>query len=793
MGSRSSCGWFLPAGVSVLCLTIDAWPISLTRGPYIQMGHFTNQVTVVWYTDSSADSWVDYGLTQSYGMSASGASGTRHEVTLTGLQPGTSYYYRVRSGGSSLATNRFKSAKAPGTAFRIAMFSDMHYGNNAGLAGTVSLYEPDLMLIAGDITDDGYVSELDNNLFAGFSGLTTRIPAYWTPGNHDSRDDFAACRDIFTLPENERSYWFEYGDAQIVSLDSEALPGTTWLANALAASAKPWKIVFFHRPARSASGGHGEHAEIRDQYVPVMEQYGVHLALAGHNHYYWRSIPMNGIYHLITGRAGERSRTLGDMPCYSQVGMDGTEAKSFAIVDFDGPFMQIRGIKENGDLIDDMVFDRECAFVLDGNLDASAKQVAVRAGGLTIWAAIAGRYLYVATQDAGEGNDVFLFLASSTGVMTNSPWAKSGSVMTYDAFVADEDDNTYSGWFTSTGDPLNDLLTARSATPWCNGAVLEGVIDLNELYGGTPEVIYLAAAAYASSDGGTLLASSQCPSGNGNGDIEPSEFLAIYTDELIQPFIMDGAADHDTYLIAENNGMKLWAAVYGNILYVATWAAGDSGAPNDHFIFVTDHPDTLSPAPWAKAGQVAFDTTTQPYLADESAGNWVAWYNGGTSVQQSAAAVNSGQMEGTLNLVEVFGAVPETIYIAVAPYATADAGELYAPSQVPAGNADGNIDSNEFLAIPVAYIRDEDLDGILDALDPDHRFVLTSTVTGSHCIVYWPAIPAYSYRVQRTDSLLSPFTDLTGDLTAQQGQFSMSYEDASGGLFRSYRVLWFRP
>ncbi|HOW96965.1 MAG TPA: metallophosphoesterase family protein [Kiritimatiellia bacterium] len=785
-------------GAMLLGVATETFAIALTRGPYVQMGHFTNQATIVWYTDSSSDSGVDYGLTGSYGAFAGGNTGTRHEVTVAGLQPGTSYFYRVRSAGVNLATNRFKSAKAPGQPFRIAMWSDSHYGNTAGLAARMALYEPDLMLAAGDITDDGVLSEIDNNAFSGFGGLMKQIPAYWTPGNHDTRDDFAACREVFTLPGDERNYWFEYADAQIVSLNAEGLPGTAWLDGALAASAKPWKIVFFHEPARSPAAGHGEEESIRDQYVPVMERHGVQLALAGHNHFYWRSIPLNGVTHLITGRSGDRTRDLGDMPCYSQAGMNGTEAKSFAIADFDGPFMQIRGIKENGDVIDDMVLDRECSFVLDGALDASAVQVAARAGGQTIWAAVAGRYLYLATEDAGEGRDAYVFVATASGGLVASPWAKAGSVMAHDAFVADENDSRYSGWFTGAGAPFNDLLAARSATPWCNGAVLEGVLDLQELYGEVPAVIRLAAAAYATADGGALAASAQCPEGNGNGDIEAGEFVVVNTADLVQPFALDGAADHDGYLVADHNGMKLWAAVHGETLYVATWAAGNGGGPNDHFIFVSDTPGTPGPAPWAKAGQVAFSEAAKPFLADEGADSWVAWHNGGVSARQAAASVNSGQLEGTLNLVEVFGSVPETLYIAVAPYATADAGALYAPSQVPEGDGNGNIDAGEFVAIPVAAIRDANLDGTLDILDPARGFVMSDGASGGNSAPYsvnWSSQPGRRYRVQSTDDLKQPFANRTGELSADQGQFTMTYSDAAppANGRRFYRVQLLDP
>lgn len=509
---------------------------ALVRGPYIQMGHFTNQATVVWRTDSSSDSAVDYGLTPSYGMTASGGSGWQHEVTLTGLIPGTTYYYRVRSGGANLASASFRSGKAPGTPIRIGLFSDAHYGVNPGIGSLLAQLAPDFLLEIGDVTDDGLYTDLDTNIFSPMGSVLSAAPLYWTPGNHDVRDNFAACREAFVLPGDELNYWFEYADAQIVSINSEGLPGTSWLANALAASSKPWKIVFFHAPAFSPDGGHGEDSTIRDQYVPIMEQHGVQLVVAGHNHFYWRSPPIKGITHLITGRAGTRSRDTGSIPCYTQWARNGTEMQSFAVVDIDGSILRIRAYDSAGNLFDENTIDRSCPFVLDGQLDPAAVQVTTRGGGQTLWAVQSNNYLYVATQDAGEGNDAFLFVASAPDATTNpAPWGKAGTVLAYDAFFADENDGNYSRGYAEDG--LNaDMAMVRSATPWCNGGVLEGVIDLNAYYGGNvPDSVYLAAALYVNADGGALVAASQCPAGNGNGNLEPGEVVEIPLDEVIGP------------------------------------------------------------------------------------------------------------------------------------------------------------------------------------------------------------------------------------------------------------------
>lgn len=509
---------------------------ALVRGPYVQMGHFTNQATLVWRTDASADSAVDYGLTTNFGATATAGSGWQHEVVLTGLQPGTTYYYRVRSGGATLASASFRTGKAPGTPFRIGLFSDAHLGGSAAIGGLLAQAAPDLLLANGDVTDDGLYADLDNNLFSKMGAVLAAAPLYWTPGNHDVRDGFAACREAFALPGNELSYSFEYADALIVSLNAEDLPGTAWLAGILAASTKPWKIVFFHEPAYSPDGGHGEHETIRDQYVPVMKQHGVQLACSGHNHFYWRSAPMDGLTQLITGPTGTRTRDTGTAPCYSQWAVNGTTARTFVLLDINGTVLRIRTFDEAGNLLDEAALDRACPFVLDGELDPGAVQVAARGGGQTLWAAQSNQYLYVATQDAGEGRDAFLFLASAPDALTNAaPWGKAGTAPAYDAFLADENDNNYSHGFAEDGLPA-DVTLIRTATPWCNGAVLEGVIDLNAYYGGNvPDSVYLAAALYANGEAGTLAAAAQCPAGNGDGNLDPGEGFEFPLDAVTGP------------------------------------------------------------------------------------------------------------------------------------------------------------------------------------------------------------------------------------------------------------------
>lgn len=177
------------------------------------------------------------------------------------------------------------------------------------------------------------------------------------------------------------------------------------------------------------------------------------------------------------------------------------------------------------------------AFVLDGALDSSAP---VLAGGVTsvrLAATVtAAGVLYVATDDAGEGSDHFVLVSGTAPASTAlaAPFAKAGTVAAGSGpllFLADENDNDFEGWFrreTATGDTLLTGAGYDAATG-ANGGVLEGTIDLVAAFGAVPPMVYLAAVPYASADGGALIAAAQTPIGDGDGDVEAAEYLAVST------------------------------------------------------------------------------------------------------------------------------------------------------------------------------------------------------------------------------------------------------------------------
>jgi hypothetical protein len=225
--------------------------------------------------------------------------------------------------------------------------------------------------------------------------------------------------------------------------------------------------------------------------------------------------------------------------------------------------------------------------------------------------------------------------------------------------------------------------------------------------------------------------------------------------------VLDGAFDYPGYLLA-SNGMVLYAAVRGTTLYVATWSPGTSG-PNDHFIFVSDQllPAATTAAPWAKAGTIAV-AANKPYLATESQNTYVSWYvnNAATNWPCAKSSATTGALEGTLDLVGAFGYLPTNIYLCAAAYVTTNGGALFA--QCPAGSG-SNIDTNEFLIIPIAALRDSLGNGTFDQLDPARGFKILSVIPqNSNLNLSYAAMPGRAYQVQFVNQLGGTWSNLPG-------------------------------
>ena len=316
-----------------LTATWNATPSFVVRGPYLQNGAPT-AVTIRWRTDVPTLSHAMAGTSaENLGVFAfDPAPTTEHEVRLTGLSPDTLYYYAVGDGSDFLegpgAEWTFRTPPAHGTVkpVRVWVLGDCGTGRSgSGVAEAVRdgylnspLYQPPAVwLMLGDNAYGvGADAEYQNAVFDTYRATLRRSILWSTLGNHETYTPGTPYFSIFTLPAageggglasgTEHYYSFDYANIHFVCLDSMASartpagPMLAWLESDLAATSQRWIVAFWHHPPYT-KGTHdsdfeGELIEMRENALPILEQYGVDLVLCGHSHVYERSFLLDGHY-----------------------------------------------------------------------------------------------------------------------------------------------------------------------------------------------------------------------------------------------------------------------------------------------------------------------------------------------------------------------------------------------------------------------------------------------------------------------------------------------------------------
>src|SRR5215213_9980697 len=310
---------------------------SVTRGPYLQIGT-PNSTIVRWRTNVATDSRVSFSTTQGSLTSVANnpTQTTEHEVLVNGLSPATKYFYSIGSTSQVLAGNDanhfFVTSPVAGTATptRIWVLGDSGTANtnaqavrNAYLNFTGSTHTNLWLMLGDNAYETGTDSEYQTAVFDMYP-TTLRQSVLWpTLGNHDTAQSSNPPASLpyfamFTLPTNaeaggiasgtEKYFSFDYGNIHFICLDSMTSdrtstgPMATWLRADLASSTRQWTIAFWHHPPYS-KGSHDSDtdpilAAMRQTFLPILEEAGVDLVLAGHSHSYERSYLIDGHYGL---------------------------------------------------------------------------------------------------------------------------------------------------------------------------------------------------------------------------------------------------------------------------------------------------------------------------------------------------------------------------------------------------------------------------------------------------------------------------------------------------------------
>ena len=313
--------------------------VKITGGPYLQ-NVTRNSFTVVWTSNMDAVSWVEIAPdddTHFYNTERPKFYDTRglgrrpitklHKITVTGLEPGTTYRYRVLMNGVVSAENRDHIALTAGWGnevrrnlttvttlsddydeVRFAMVNDVHESDSVfRTLFPDAKHKYDFVCFNGDMTSSNNTEE---EIMQNYLSSASELFGSWTPivfvrGNHEYRGNAALkWLEHLDTPTGKTYYSYNYGDHFFLVLDGGedkhdsdirnlgimitedyVKQEAQWLKEVVKSeefiNAKT-RIVFCHMNPDD-NGWYGQ-ATISKYLVPILNEAGIDLMLCGHIH-----------------------------------------------------------------------------------------------------------------------------------------------------------------------------------------------------------------------------------------------------------------------------------------------------------------------------------------------------------------------------------------------------------------------------------------------------------------------------------------------------------------------------
>jgi len=180
--------------------------------------------------------------------------------------------------------------------------------------------------------------------------LDVGVRFYASLGNHDEPGQ------RFYEPFNmggERYYNFRKSDVEFFALDTTYLSPAQvdWLKRGLEQSRAPWKIAYMHHPIYSSGERHGSELDMRAILEPLFQKNGVDVVFAGHEHFYERLMPQQGIHYFTQG--GSAKLRPGNIRNNSPMTAKGFDTdNSFTLVEIVDDTMFFETISRAGRIVD---------------------------------------------------------------------------------------------------------------------------------------------------------------------------------------------------------------------------------------------------------------------------------------------------------------------------------------------------------------------------------------------------------------------------------------------------------
>lgn len=262
---------------------------------------------------------------QTFVQSSHGDALRSNQVTLTGLTPGTTYYYQVGDGEAWSDTQSFKMPAADAEATNFFILGDIQSTETANLAHVLKVLKTDAVsydfaVQTGDAIDNvtEYVKNWRPFLTTVNSESLDGTDLIHVLGNHEYYGDADGkiSKAIYDLPESAQNSWYkmEYGEVCVVVVNNG-----TKLSDALADIAENlttdciWKVLVAHEPIYGT-----ESVSATPEILSSIEKAGFDFVFGGDDHAYARTYPMiggekqaensrNGVVYFVCGDLSGKS------------------------------------------------------------------------------------------------------------------------------------------------------------------------------------------------------------------------------------------------------------------------------------------------------------------------------------------------------------------------------------------------------------------------------------------------------------------------------------------------------
>lgn len=268
---------------------------------------------------SEAETVEGSSVLQTFVQSKHGDALRSNKVRLTGLQPGTTYYYQVGDGKVWSETESFTISNGKETNFFI--LGDIQSSDTSNLASSLEALKEsetsyDFAVQTGDAIDN--VTNYDGNWRPFLTTVNSKtlggVDMIHVMGNHEYYGDANGeiSDALYDLPESAQNSWYkmEYGKVCVVVVNNG-----TKLAAALADIAEQlttdciWKVLVAHEPIYGT-----ESVSATPEILASIEKAGFDFVFGGDDHAYARTYPMiGGVKQAEDSRGGVVYYVCGDL------------------------------------------------------------------------------------------------------------------------------------------------------------------------------------------------------------------------------------------------------------------------------------------------------------------------------------------------------------------------------------------------------------------------------------------------------------------------------------------------